>query len=175
MDAALAGLIGALGGATIGLVGALKINADQRDAAARAEKQRAFAAYLGALYPAVAELREMPPNKEPDLLERAVDRISSEQATWVRTRRGIAEMGAPFLGRIDRLSAATALVQVLDMPKQLMSAFDEANDYVQRLGEDRTPKRLAEWSAIYSRLHAANELLRADTRSLAHPFRLSST
>lgn len=47
MDAAVAGLIGAFGGAGVGFLGALKINADQRREAQRIERRRAFAATSG--------------------------------------------------------------------------------------------------------------------------------
>jgi hypothetical protein len=62
---------------------------------------------------------------------------------------------------MDRLASAMAHLQVLDMPEELMSAVEEANDYVARLGEDRTSERLDEWPAIYDRLHVAKALLEA--------------
>ena len=159
MDAAVAGLIGAFGGSGIGLAGALRINAVQRRDGDIAEKRRAFAAYLGALYPAVAELREMPPNKEPDLLMRAIDGVSSEQASWVRTRKGITAMSPHMFGRMDRLSAAVAVVQMLDMPPAVMEAFDQANDYVAELGEERTDELRAAWPGIREKLLDAARLL----------------
>ncbi|MGE5282562.1 MAG: hypothetical protein ACM3N0_09645 [Chloroflexota bacterium] len=161
MDAAIAGLVGAFGGSGIGLAGSLKISAVQRSEAARVERRRAFAGFLGALYPAVTELREMPPNREPNLLERASDVLSTEQASWVRTRRALVAMGPHVFGRMDRLAGAMAHLQVLDMPEELMIAVEEANDYVVRLGEDRTPERLDEWSTIHGRLHAAKASLAA--------------
>lgn len=160
MDAALAGLIGAFGGAGIGLGGTLKVGRVQQREARRKEQEHAFAAFLGALYPAVSELREMPPNREPNLVEKATDLLSSEQAQWARTRRAMLAMSPQIFTRMDRLSSAMALLQVLDMPEQIMNAVEDANDYVVRLGEDRTPDRLDEWEFIYDRLHVAKASIR---------------
>lgn len=160
MDAAVAGLVGALGGAGLGFISSLKISSDQRREAQRLERQRAFAVYLGALYPAVAELREMPANKEPNVLTKIIDQVSGEQASWMRTRKGVIAMSPHMFGRLDRLSAAVALVQALDMPASVISAFDRANDYVAALGEERTEERLATWPDIQEQLLAAAQLLR---------------
>jgi hypothetical protein len=64
MDAGTAGLIGAFGGGALGLLGALKVGADQRQEALVTERRQALATYLGALYPTVGELREIPPPRE---------------------------------------------------------------------------------------------------------------
>jgi hypothetical protein len=159
MDAALAGLIGAFGGAGIGLLGALKVNADQRQEAERSERRRAFAVCLGALYPVVSELREMPPNSEPDALTRAIDQLLGEQASWVRTRRGLAATSPQMFGRMDRLSAAMAVVQTLAMPAALLEAVEAANDYVAELGEERSEELVARWPAVRARLLEAARLL----------------
>jgi hypothetical protein len=116
MDAAVAGLIGAFGGAGVGFLGTLTVSADQRREARRKDMHRALADYLGALYPAVTELRELPSNKEPDALTRVIDRMSGEQATWMRTRKGLVATSPHIFGRMDRLSAAFARVQMLGMP-----------------------------------------------------------
>jgi hypothetical protein len=62
---------------------------------------------------------------------------------------------------MDRMAAAAAHVQVLEMPADLVAVFDEANDYVASLGEERTDELKAEWPAIHKRLHAAASLLDA--------------
>jgi hypothetical protein len=175
MDAATAALVGAFGGSGIGFLGALKINADQRREAERTEKRRAFALYLGALYPAVAELREMPPNKAPDLVEQAVDRLSSEQASWLRTRRSLTAASPHLFGRMDRLHAAVAQVQTLKMPPEVMGAFEKANNYVERLGEERTDQRLKEWPEIHGQLLSAGELLSAGSLAWWRRLRASVT
>jgi hypothetical protein len=161
MDAALAALIGAFGGAGVGFIGSAKISADQRREARRVEKVQAFSSYLGALYPAVAELRELPADSGSwrTLASDAIDRLQGEAATYMRNRKILASLGNQHIWRMDRLSAAVARVQVLDMPPELIGVFNEANDYVARLGEERTDDVKAEWPDLYKRLHAAASLL----------------
>jgi hypothetical protein len=155
MDPAVAALVGAL----IGLTGAIVINVSQRRWTMETERHRAFAGYLGALYPVIAELQGMPPNPTPDLIERISDRLRGEAATYLRTRREVAALGATQFVRQDRLSAAVARVQLLEMPLRVVRAFERANAYVEQLGEDRTEALKSEWNPILAELHAASELL----------------
>lgn len=155
MDAATAALMGAFGGAGLGFLGTLTVNARQRREARRSEIRRALADFLGALYPAVAELREMPSNKEPDAFSKAIDRLSGDQATWVRTRRGLLATSPHIFGRMDRLAAAFARVQLLDVPVSVMEAVEKANDYVAELGEERSIALIERWPAIRSDLISA--------------------
>jgi hypothetical protein len=159
MDAAAAGLIGALGGAVIGLVGAVLIDVAQRRRALSGERRRAFASFLGALYPAVAELREMPPNRSGGLFERIDSFLLTDQAAWVRTRRGMTAISPHLFSRIDRLLAAIAILQVIDLPKEVDAAVDEAADYLERLGEHRSPELVGQWPAIHERLLDAADAL----------------
>lgn len=155
MDAALAALLGAFGGAAIGFAGSLKVNADQRREADRIEKRRALAAYLGALYPAVSELREMPPDKDLDMIGRAIEMLSGEQASWIRTRRALVASSPQMFGRMDRLAAAMARVQTLAMPATVTQAVEGANDYVVELGRERSEELVAAWPEIRAELLAA--------------------
>jgi hypothetical protein len=159
MSAAVAGLIGAFGGALVGLGGAWWLDRAQRIRSDARERRRAYAAFLGALYPAVAELREMPPNRNGGLYERLDSLLTTEQAAWVKTRRGLAATSPQLFSRVDRLLAAIALLQVLDLPDEVTSAVDDAVEYVERLGEDRTPGRVAEWPPLHERLQRAVALL----------------
>lgn len=159
MDAATAGLIGAFGGAGLGFAGALKINSDQRKEAQRSERRRAFGVYLGALYPVITELREMPPNSEPDALTRLIDHLQGEQAAWVRTRRGVMATFPHAFGRMDRLSGAMAVVQTLAMPAAVLEIVEKANDYAAELGEERTEELVEKWPEIQKQLLAAAKLL----------------
>jgi hypothetical protein len=161
MDAATAGLIGAFGGAGIGFLGAIKVAADQRDDARQIERRQALTGYLGALYPVVGELREMPPNKDPDLLTKAIDQLSGEQAAWVRTRKGMIAMSPHSFGRMDRLSSAMAQVQLLDMPSEVMEAVESASDYVRELGEERSEELVGRWPSIREALLSASRRLEA--------------
>jgi hypothetical protein len=170
MDAAAAGLVGAFGGATIGFVGTLAVNAAQRREARRDEKRRAFAGYLGALYPVITELREMPANKEPDGLAKMLDRLSGEQAAWVRTRKGLIAMSPHAFGRMDRLSAAFARVQLLDLSTEVMEVVETANDYAVELGEERSTELIARWPMIHKDLLDAGAQL-----NQAHRWRLRLT
>jgi hypothetical protein len=165
MDPALAALLGTFGGAGIGLLGTQRISATERKEASKRERRRAFASFLGALYPAVSELRSMPPNKLPNILEQAQEKLSNEQADWIRTRKAMVSATPHLFIRIDRLSLATAEVQTLDMPPKVKEAIEDANHYVERLGEERTEELKAEWPSIYVRLHEAKRLLVAESDS----------
>jgi hypothetical protein len=159
MDAGVAALIGAFGGAGIGFFGAIKVAADQRLETRGIERRRALSTYIGALSPVVSELREMPPNREPDFVTKAIDQISGEQASWVRTRKGLVALSPHMFGRMDRLSSALAEVQLLDMPTEVMEAVDAANDYAVELGEERSEDLIARWPPIHADLLAASKLL----------------
>lgn len=101
----------------------------------------------------------MPPNKEPNALTRAIDQLSGEQASWARTRKGMVEMSPHMFGRIDRLSAAMAVVQVLEMPAAVSEAIEKSNDYAAELGEERTEELVAAWPEVREDLLEAARLL----------------
>jgi hypothetical protein len=166
MDAAAAGLIGALGGAGIGFLGAIKVAADQRVEAARIERRHALAAYVGALTPVVSELKEMPPAKEPNLLTKAIDQTGGEQATWARTRKGLVEMSPHMFGRMDRLASAMARVQLLAMQPAITDAVEAANDYVIELGDERSRDLIERWPSVHDALLSASRRLEAQKHRL---------
>lgn len=163
MDPAAAALIAGLGGAAVGFAGALKVSSAQRQAEFRRDQREALSAYIGALYPAVGELRELPPNKELDLVNKAIDKLSGEQATWVRTRRALLKISPHLFGRIDRLSLALARVQVLGMPPEVMVTVKTATDYVNELSNDRSPEVIDRWPSLHTELLEAARTL--DTRT----------
>ena len=101
----------------------------------------------------------MPPNRDPDVLSRAIDRVSGEQASWARTRKGMVEMSPHMFGRMDRLAAAMAVVQTLEMPAAVMEVVEAANDYAAELGEERTKELVAAWPEIREDLLEAARLL----------------
>lgn len=168
MDAGVAALVGAFGGAGIGFLGAIKVAADQRGETRLTERRHALATYLGALTPVVAELKEMPPNREPDLVSKAIEQISGEQATWVRTRKGLVAMSPHMFGRMDRLSLAMAHLQLLDMPDPVMKAVEAANDYAAELGEERSKGLIERWPSIHADLIAAFKLIDPPPVGLPH-------
>jgi hypothetical protein len=159
MVPAAAALLGAFGGSLIGLVGAVAIDRAQRGRSVTAERQRAFAGFLGSLYPVVAELRDMPPNRAGGLFDRIDSLLSTRQSSWARTRRGLAAVSPQLFPRIDRLLAMVATLQVIDLPKEVRCAVDEASEYVERLGEERSPDLVAAWPDIHERLQNAAALL----------------
>jgi hypothetical protein len=57
------------------------------------------------------------------------------------------------------LAAAAAELQVRPIPDELRAAFDRANNYIERLGEQRTPELLAEWSSVHDDLMAGRRAL----------------
>lgn len=160
MDAGVAALLGA----GVGLIGALAISRVERADVALRERRRAYAAYLGALYPLVAELRGMPAGRQPGGIDRIVDRVRGPDAQWVASQKAIVALGGRPHTLGDRLSAALAYVQVLDMPGDVMSAIDAANDYVERLSKERTVAAKAEWPPLYARLQSAKASLERSWR-----------
>jgi len=74
-------------------------------------------------------------------------------------------MGNPHIARIDRLNAAIAQIQVLAVPTEIVNVVNDANEYVRRLGDERTEQIKAEWPEFFRRLHEAGSLLDADEKS----------
>lgn len=159
MDATTAGLIGAFGGAAVGLIGALVVDRAHGRRMLSSERQRAFAAFVGALYAAIGEFRDMPPNRHGGLFQRFNSFLRTEQAQWVEAQQGLARTSPQLFNRLDRLLAALALLQVLDMPEEAMAAVEEAASYAERLAADRTPARREEWWDVRERLLSVKELL----------------
>ena len=85
----------------IGLIGALIIDRVQGRRTLSAERKRAFANFVGALYSAVGEFRDMPPNRQGGLLEKMTSAFRTEQAEWVEGRQAIAK-AAPSAVYPDR-------------------------------------------------------------------------
>jgi hypothetical protein len=106
----------------------------------------------------------MPKNKEPDPLTKAFDRLKGEQATWVQTRKGVVATSPHMFGHMDRLSAALARVQLLDMPAAVMEAVENANEYAIEVGEERTPALIERWPAVHRELVAAGAYLESRPR-----------
>jgi gas vesicle protein len=165
MDAAVIGVLGTLAGAVVGLIGAAKLSTAERREARRVEKQQAFARYLGALYSAVGELRELPPDGPGTIVYDLAERIRGKAATFEQTRKRLAAMGNQHVERIDRLNAAIAQIQVLAMPSEIVDIVNDANEYVRRLGDERSDEIKAEWPALFERLHRAGETLDVDEKS----------
>lgn len=161
--AAAAALVGAFGGAWLGFLGARRISSSDRAEARRVQRQEIFASYLGALYPVVAELREMPANPKGwrTFVSETIDSLQGEAASYVSARRALEGIGNQHVIRADRLAAAVAQVQVLGMPDEVVAAFDAANEYVESLGEERTDELKARWPALHERLQSAARLLDA--------------
>lgn len=153
---------GTLAGAVVGVCGSLVISNRQRANSINDGMRDAFGVYLGALYPAVAELRDMPDAGRPSAVARLQDRIRGETATFVVTRRGErATFGDRPRELAHRVAAAIADLQVLPLPADVRVAVDAANDYLERLGEHRNPKIKAEWADIHRQLAAAASVLGA--------------
>jgi hypothetical protein len=152
------GVGGALAGTGLGYRGALAINRRDREHAQRVQMRDVFAEYLAAIYQSVAFLQDLPPATEPSAFSRAIDRYRGETATWIalqRSQRSI--MGNRHYELAGQVVAALAQLQVLPLPADARAALDAADDYLMRLGEQRTPEIKAEWSRIRARLIAAAE------------------
>lgn len=154
------GVGGTLGGTGLGYRGALAISRRDHEAAVRDQVRRAFAHYLGMLYVSIAELRDLPPSKAPNWLDRNVDALRGEQGAWLARRRAEYRLsGDRYRELAGRLGAATAQLQVLPLPSEVREAVDAANTYVEKLGQQRTRELKAAWSAIHARLMDAAKSL----------------
>jgi hypothetical protein len=132
--------------------------------------RRAFGVYLGALYPAVAELRELPPVRQPSPLVALMNRLEPRDVAWAKQReREFRRYGDRHRQNASALAAAVADLQVQAKPDLLRVAFDRANDYIERLGEQRTPELRAEWTSVHAHLmreaHAIDNWVPPEARS----------
>ena len=73
-------------GAVVGVAGAAGIRRARREAL-NDRLRDAFGDYLGALHPAVADLRELPDVDGLPVLDQAVNRLRGEKATFIASRR----------------------------------------------------------------------------------------
>jgi len=83
----LIGVGGTLLGAVVGVGGVLTISRDDRRHAGREDVRRALTVYLGALYPSVSELKELPPKRPESTLARWLTRLERDDVRWLRQRR----------------------------------------------------------------------------------------
>ena len=150
---ALIGVGGTLGGTGLGYRGARAINREDRAAAWREQMRAAVADYFGLLVVSVAELRDLPPAKEPNALDQAVDKLRGEQGAWIARRRAEYRLtGDRYRQIASQLAVAAVKVRTLPLPPDVRAAVDASNDYVGRLGEDRTPELTKEWAEIHERM-----------------------
>ena len=146
---------GPLAGVGLGYLGSARIARRARDTERERELRQALGRYLGALYPFVAELRELPA-LEIGAAGRFIDRVRGESATYLAGRRGIQRnFGNRPFAVSDRLADAIAQLQVLGLPSGLEAAIEATNEYVERLADRRTQSVKDEWTEVYARLHAA--------------------
>jgi hypothetical protein len=150
---ALIGVGGTLSGTGLGYRGARAINRDDRAAAMREQVRAAVADYFRMLVVSVAELRDLPPRKDPKALDQAVDKLRGEQAAWIARRRSEFRLAGDRYRQIaSELAVVVVKLQTLPLPPDVRAAVDAGNHYVERLGENRTPDLLKEWSEIHDRM-----------------------
>jgi hypothetical protein len=147
-------------GVGLGYISSRAVSKSERDEASRADMRRAVSAYLGALYPAVAQMRAMP-NVQPGALSDLLDRLRGEAATYVHAQRQLAAMGSRHMILADQLVAAYAGLAVMDVPPRLRTAVDESFAWMAELGENRSEEVKARWPAIWAELDAAVSALAA--------------
>ncbi len=157
MDVVIGGLL-TLAGALIGAAFAGHVARTERDVVALAEKRRAYGVFLGALFAAVGQLREMPaltPFQEAVI---AVSKaVQGEARHYVQSQRGVQRtFGDRPRALADSVAAAYAHLLVLGLPADVQAAADEGLAYVERLAEnlgDETIK--VEWPSVHRRLVGA--------------------
>src|ERR1700744_5748467 len=132
-------VVGALGGAAVGVRGGLAISRSERREATRGRIAEAFSAFLAAVGLSVAELRQWPSPREPNALQhfatRAQDRLHGEGTSGLAARRSArATFGDRPWHLGDAGVQAWAFLRVLPLAPEARSACDAAVSYVQRLG-----------------------------------------
>jgi hypothetical protein len=153
---------GTLAGASIGVCGALLVSRRERHHALRTRMRDAYGVYLGAVYPAVSTLRELPDVNGLPNSAKVINQLRGERATYVTTRERERQIFGDSL-RLEQRAVAIAVadLQVLPLPLQARAAVDRSLDYLERLAERRTPEIKAEWSEVHADLAAAAALLRS--------------
>lgn len=155
---------GTVAGAVVGLTGARKLSRDERMAQERTETLRSFRNYVGEVVQSVAELRQLPAvpetNRVADLATGLVDRVRGEAAVHMATRMRIHQRyGDRYFELAGKLAAAAIDLRLRNLPETARAAVDRANDYVERLGENRSSELIAEWKGVHADLMAAGEEL----------------
>jgi hypothetical protein len=86
--------------------------------------------------------------------------LQPSDVVWVRQRRREHQRyGYRHREGGDRLAAAVAQLQVRAMPDELRAAVDQANGYIERLGEQRTQELREEWSSVHDDLMRGRQAL----------------
>jgi hypothetical protein len=162
-------------GAGLGYRGALSINSRQRADAQRARVRAARAEYIGALYVAVGEMRDLPPATEPNWLGRALDRLRGEQGAWLARRAAEYRLtGDRYRQVAAGVAMAAARLHVLPLRPELEAAVSASAEYAEKLGVNRTPELLEQWPEVRTMLLKSGAYLndtdlRAENRSANIP------
>lgn len=110
---------GTLAGACVGVGGTLLISRRERQSVLNARMRDSFGVFLGVIYPAVAELRELPDVNGLPAVDKAYNKIRGEGATYVAGRRRERQIfGDGLRDRSHRVAIAVADLQVLPLPQQ---------------------------------------------------------
>lgn len=153
---AVIGVCGTVAGTAAGYRGAFAISRDERKAAMRERMRVALADYFGECVVSVAELRDLPPNKDPNWFDKLINDLRGEQANWLARRRAEYRLtGDRYRELAAGLARAAIQLRALPLPSEARAAVDAATNYVERLGQDRSPEIFAEWPEIHRRLSEA--------------------
>jgi hypothetical protein len=151
-------LIATVVGVAFGFLGSYLISWRERSRALHDQLRRAIAAYIADMTTAVARLRELPPAVEPGPLDRALDQLRGEQASWAATQRGLLEtLGPEWRTPIEDVIRSGAELRTFQLPGEMTRAMDHADQYMLALMKDRTPALHAEWSEIHAELAGASK------------------
>jgi hypothetical protein len=168
--------VSTVGGGGLGFASSAWTGSHARRKERKAEIRRSYAAYLGAFYQALSAIRELPEVPPAGPRQAAYDRLRAkfddksappwavgavkriEAAAWIRTQERIENVTGGRLREVSgRVAAAGAFLQVLPLPNDARAAVERANEYLIRLGSDRSPEALAEYPDIYAALRAAGK------------------
>ena len=100
----------------------------RRSTVALHEQMRtAVADYFRLLVVSVAELRDLPPRKEPNALDKAVDKLRGEQGAWIARRRaGYRLTGDRYRQIASQLAVAATKLQTLPLPPDVRAPSTRA-------------------------------------------------
>jgi hypothetical protein len=89
-----------------------------------------------------------------------VGKLQGEQGAWTARRRAEYRLsGDRYRQLAGQLASAAAQLHVLPMPPDLDAAVAAANQYVEKLSDQRTPELIAQWPAVRALLLAATKKL----------------
>jgi hypothetical protein len=151
-------LLGVLVGSGLTYIVSVRLDAGRRAEELGRERRKALAIYLGRLTIAVAFIREWPEELAPSLRERArkatIERSARVRTSdWIASQKRMREVFGPDLYRpIYQLIEAYSRLRFVGLDDRVWQEVVRSIEYIERLGHDRSPEALEEWTPMRRRL-----------------------